>query len=94
MAEKLCPLFQSPCKTHDCHWYIQILGSHPQTGVQMNEWGCAVPFIALLQIETAKEVRQAAAAIESARNQASTDAAGVTGALIHAAKVRLGFRGE
>lgn len=73
MTEKTCPLHQAPCLEHGCRWYIQLLGTHPQTGESLAKFGCAVEFLPVLLIETAKETRQAAAAIESARNAARED---------------------
>jgi hypothetical protein len=45
------------------------MGTHPQTGVPLAEWGCAVEWLPILMIEQSKEVRQNAAAIESFRNE-------------------------
>lgn len=73
MADKTCPLHKTPCLEHGCRWYIQLLGAHPQTGEALSTFGCAVEFLPVLLIENAKETRQAAAAIESARNAARED---------------------
>lgn len=69
MAEKLCPLFREACVEHRCRWYIQLLGTNPQTGEQKSEWGCAVEFIPILLIENAKTQRETGAAVESFRNE-------------------------
>lgn len=69
MAEQLCPAFKTPCIEHRCKFYVQLLGNNPQTGVQEAKWDCAVAFLPILIIETSKEVRQAAAATESFRNE-------------------------
>lgn len=82
MAEKLCPLFKEACYEHRCRWYIQLLGSHPQTGVQQAEWGCAVEWLPILMIEQAKEIRQGAAAVESFRNESVNNAKLVAQALV------------
>ena len=82
MADQLCPMFREPCKEHQCRWYIQLLGTEPQTGEQLNKWGCAVEFIPVLLIENAKEVRQTAAAVESARNENVSSARIVAQALL------------
>lgn len=68
MAEKLCPLVKKACLEHQCRWYIQLQGKHPQSGADISEWGCAVEWLPVLLIENAKEVRQGAAATESFRN--------------------------
>jgi hypothetical protein len=62
MATAMCPMFKGPCKEHQCRWYIQLIGQDPQSGEQLNKWGCAVEFLPVLLIENAKEVRQTAAA--------------------------------
>lgn len=62
-------LERGPCTKHDCHWFIQLQGTNPQTGLSVDEWGCAVAWLPTLLIENAKEVRQGAAAIESFRNE-------------------------
>lgn len=67
--ENICPLYQSTCKQLGCAWFIQLRGSHPQTGADLDEWGCAIAWMPILMIETAKETRQGAAAIESFRNE-------------------------
>ncbi len=67
----------APCIEHRCRWYIQLIGTNPQTGEQRAEWGCAVEFLPILLIENAKETRQAAAATEAARNVSAGVAASV-----------------
>ena len=64
-----CPLVQGTCKQFDCLFWIQLRGRHPQTGDAIDEYDCAVRWLPILLIEGAQETRQAAAAIESFRNQ-------------------------
>jgi hypothetical protein len=64
-----CPLIKKDCVQLRCAWFIQLRGVHPQTGEQVDEWICAVAAMPMLQIETAKEARQGAAATESFRNE-------------------------
>ena len=47
---------------------MQVRGEHPQTGVEVDEWGCAIAWMPVLMINAAKEQRQTAAAVESFRN--------------------------
>jgi hypothetical protein len=42
---------------------------NPNTGEQVDEWGCAIAWIPMLQIETSQQARQAGAAVESFRNE-------------------------
>jgi hypothetical protein len=64
-----CPLNNfEPCKKLDCAWFIQMTGTNPQTGEQVDEWGCSVAVLPMLMIENARESSQTGAAIESFRN--------------------------
>ena len=67
-APTFCPLIQGACKQFDCLFWIQLRGTHPQTGAEVDEYDCSVRWLPVLLIENAKEVRQGAAAIESFRN--------------------------
>jgi hypothetical protein len=53
---------------HGCDWYTHIIGANPQTGDQMDKWGCAMTFLPLLLVENSQQQRQTAAAVESFRN--------------------------
>ena len=66
---KFCPLIGKDCIGLQCSWFIQIRGNNPQTGEPVDEWGCAVSWVPVLQIETAQQSRQAGAAVESFRNE-------------------------
>lgn len=65
-----CPLngFKK-CKQFDCGWFIQIKGTHPQTGAEVDEYGCAMALMPMLMIENSRQTNQAGAAIESFRNE-------------------------
>jgi len=52
-----------------CPWYVQVLGTDPNTGLETGTWGCAIAWMPTLMINTANEVRQGAAATESFRNE-------------------------
>jgi hypothetical protein len=66
---KFCPLLKKDCVGLQCNWMVHIKGTHPQTGSEIEEWECAIKWLPILMIETAKEVRQGAAATESLRNE-------------------------
>ncbi len=66
---KFCPLIGDDCKELACAWFIQLRGKHPQTGAPLDEWDCAMKWLPVLLIEGSQETRQAAAAIESFRNE-------------------------
>jgi hypothetical protein len=65
-----CPLAGfEPCRKLDCAWFTQIRGTNPNTGAEVDEWGCAVAWLPMLLIENAQQSRQTGAAIESFRNE-------------------------
>lgn len=64
-----CPLDGfKPCRKLGCAWFTKIAGLHPQTGKEVEEWGCAVAWLPVLLIENAQQQRQTGAAVESFRN--------------------------
>tara|TARA_R100000388_G_scaffold90091_1_gene71273 strand:- start:1107 stop:1388 length:282 start_codon:yes stop_codon:yes gene_type:complete len=67
-AGTFCPLVNGECRKLECVWFTQIAGSHPQTGEEFDEWGCAVAWMPLLSIENTKRLNEVGAAIESFRN--------------------------
>ena len=66
---KFCPLIGEDCLGLKCSWFTQIRGTHPQTGEEIDEWGCAVNWIPTLLIENSQQQRQTGAAVESFRNE-------------------------
>ena len=66
---KLCPLIGEDCRGLECAWYTKIAGTNPQTGEEVEEWGCAVAWIPFLQVDNARAIHQTGAAIESLRNE-------------------------
>lgn len=67
--DKFCPLTGDPCAEHQCEWYIQLLGTHPQSGEVINEYGCTMRWMPILLIENSKQQRETGAAVESFRNE-------------------------
>lgn len=64
-----CPLIKKKCIGLKCSWYTQVRGMNPNTGEMVDNWGCAVTWLPMLQIETSQQARQAGAAVESFRNE-------------------------
>lgn len=85
MADKLCPLLKKACVEHACRWYIQVMGKNPQTGADLNHWGCAVEWLPVLMIENSQQQRQTGAAVESFRNESVKNARQVAAALVEVA---------
>ena len=65
-----CPLNKfKPCKKFECAWYTQIRGTDPNTGKEVDNYGCAVAWLPMLLIENSQQSRQTGAAVESFRNE-------------------------
>lgn len=65
-----CPLNNfEPCKQLDCAWFLKLRGTNPNTGEEMDEWGCSVAWLPILLMENAQMSRQTGAAVESFRNE-------------------------
>lgn len=64
-----CPFWRGPCKEHDCRLYIQVIGANPNTGEQINKFGCSFEFLPMLLIENSQQQRQTGASVDSFRNE-------------------------
>ena len=64
-----CPLIKKNCIGLQCIWFTQLRGTNPNTGKEIDEWGCAMTWLPVLLVENAQQSRQAGAAIESFRNE-------------------------
>ena len=65
-----CPLNKfKRCKGLECSWFVQIRGTNPNTGEEVDDWACAVAWLPTLLIENASQSRQTGAAVESFRNE-------------------------
>lgn len=54
---------------HRCAWYTKLVGKNPNTGAEMDEWGCNMHWMPVLLVENAGAIRSHAAATESFRNE-------------------------
>jgi hypothetical protein len=64
-----CPLIKKDCIQTKCVWFTQLRGNNPNTGAEIDEWGCAIAWMPVLMIENSKQQRQTGAAVESFRNE-------------------------
>ena len=65
-----CPLDGfKPCKQLECAWFIKIAGTNPNTGKEVEEWGCSMAWMPMLMIENSQQQRSTSAAVESFRNE-------------------------
>jgi len=71
--KKICPLTGDECMQHGCEFYTHLVGKDPQTGTDIDNFGCAIAFLPLLLVENAQQSRQTGAAVESFRNEMVKD---------------------
>lgn len=65
-----CPLNNfEPCKELGCAWFTQIRGQDPNTGKEIDDYGCAIAWMPILTIENSQQQRSTGAAVESFRNE-------------------------
>lgn len=64
-----CPIINNDCKQLQCAFFIQVRGKNPNTGQDIDEWGCSIVWLPVLLIENAQQQRQTGAAVESFRNE-------------------------
>ncbi|WAK01871.1 hypothetical protein [Methylobacter sp. YRD-M1] len=90
---KVCPL-GSKCreikdnKIYECAWFVKLAGTNPQTGEEIDEWGCAMAWTPILLVENANTNRGQTAAIESFRNETVQQAMTTNNILLAAATQR------
>jgi hypothetical protein len=54
---------------HDCVWYIHLRGTNPNTGQEIDQWGCSMTWMPMLLVENSQQQRQTGSAVESFRNE-------------------------
>ena len=64
-----CPLIGEDCLKLKCCWFTQIRGMHPQTGEDIDEWGCAVSWMPILLIENSNKQRETNDTVQNFRNE-------------------------
>jgi len=64
-----CPLIKKDCIGLKCAWFTQMRGMNPNTGQEIDEWGCAVTWMPIMAVEIAQKSNQTGAAVESFRNE-------------------------
>lgn len=65
----LCPMLGKKCVQHECAWYTMVRGHNPNTGKEVDEYGCAMAWMPVLMIENSQQQRQTGSAVESFRNE-------------------------
>lgn len=83
---KYCPLLKKDCVGLQCAWFMLVRGKHPQTGQDVDEWGCAMTWLPVLLIENSQQQRQTGAAVESFRNEVIKSAEEATQRMLNSAQ--------
>jgi hypothetical protein len=69
-AKANCPLDGfKPCRQLECAWFMKVRGNNPNTGEEIDDYGCSIAWMPVLMIENSQQQRQTGAAIESFRNE-------------------------
>ena len=69
-VEENCPLHNfKKCKKFKCAWFVQMKGTNPNDGKEVDEFACAIAWLPTLLVENAMQARQTGGAIESFRNE-------------------------
>lgn len=69
-AKPNCPLDGfKPCRQLDCAWFMKVQGKNPNTGEDIDDYGCSIAWLPVLMIENSQQQRQTGAAVESFRNE-------------------------
>jgi len=72
--EHTCPL-GSECETAEnnvikrCSWYTKIAGTDPNTGKEVEDFGCAIAWLPTLLIESSQQSHKTTTAVETFRNE-------------------------
>lgn len=53
----------------ECAWFIKVVGKNPNTGEDLEDWGCSIAWMPILMIENSQQQRSTSAAVESFRNE-------------------------
>jgi len=65
-----CPLDGfKPCRQLECAWFMKVRGNNPNTGEEVDEYGCSMAWLPMLMIENSQQQRSTGAAVESFRNE-------------------------
>lgn len=68
---EICPFNGKDVKKvcHKCPLYVQLRGMDPNSGKDVDHWGCSLAFLPMLMIENSQQQRHTGAAVESFRNE-------------------------
>lgn len=85
-----CPLDNfNPCRQLECAWFMKVVGTNPNDGTPVEEWGCATAWMPILLIENSQMQRQTGAAVESFRNEMVKSNETTTSLMLQASNLRI-----
>ena len=67
-----CPLLKKKCIGEDCMFNVVLRGVNPNTGLDVDEQGCAIAWLPLLLIEGSDQSRRTVSAVEGLRNEVAS----------------------
>jgi hypothetical protein len=76
-AGEFCPLIQKDCIGLQCKFFIQVRGTNPNTGEEVDEWDTLI-------IENANKQRQTTASVDALRNEVDQTLSNTSKALLYA----------
>lgn len=88
---EVCPFHQKDVKKvcHTCPLYIQLRGVDPNTGREVDNWGCSFSFLPMIMLENTQASRHTSGSIDALRNeQASVSQKMMTAAAIAAQQMK------
>jgi hypothetical protein len=85
----LCPFLRAECAGATCRLWTHVRGLNPQTGQEIDKFGCAVEFLPMLLIENSAQQRSTGAAVESFRNEMVRGNDATLRALLQAPQVKM-----
>ena len=67
----VCPFHKKKMSEvcHKCPLWMSVRGKDPNTGEEIDKWGCSFAWMPFMLMENAKQIRSTAAATESFRNE-------------------------
>ena len=71
--DKQCPLLKKSCIGHDCVFYVNVQGKHPQTPQIIDRWDCTFAWLPLLLVENSSLQRQTAGEVSAFRSEMRQD---------------------
>ena len=63
-----CPLVGTSCLEHDCKFYGNMKGTHPQTGQELDNWNCTIVWLQITGLNIGRQINDLSVDFEELRN--------------------------